>query len=80
MKLLFQMKESSPIFANFEQGYVIQVAGEFEGDDENVWTDTPYGRLVIGREFIGPFMLFLNDDFDLSTLANRPEILLMNNG
>jgi hypothetical protein len=74
------MKESSPIFASLEQGYVIQVAGVFEGDNDNVWADTPYGRLVIGREFIGPFMLFLDDAFDLSTLADRPEILLVNNG
>jgi hypothetical protein len=72
------MKDSSPIYTGLEKGYALQVAGEFEGDNENVWADTPFGRLVIGREHIGPFMLFLDDSFDLSTLADRPEIVVVN--
>lgn len=78
MKLLFQLK--TPIKQANEAGDRVdyfQVAGDFEADDTNAWATTVFGTLVIPRENIGPFAMFLNDDIDLGTL-NKDLVLVVN--
>lgn len=53
------------------------VAGVFEADDDNAWAQTAYGTLLIPRVNIGPYVMFLADDFDLSTL-NSDTVLVVN--
>lgn len=78
MKVLFQL--NMPIKQIDEAGFIrdyYQVAGVFEADDENTWATTIFGNLVIPRKFIEPCVLFLNEDFDLTTL-NRDLVLVVN--
>jgi hypothetical protein len=75
MNLLLQLKQ--PIIDG-DGMLKIQVAGEFYIDDENAVANTAFGVMVIRREDIGPVAMVLPDEFDRSSLEDRPHILVLN--
>ena len=53
------------------------VAGDFGGDDVNVYTTTAFGGLIIPLANVAA-VLGLADDYDMSTLASNVGLLLAN--